>query len=458
MKSDRSEFVVVYGRRRVGKTFLIRQYFNNRFDFELTGLANANTSQQLKNFQASANKYLKTPLKEAPPNWFDAFQSLKSHLSRSRKKRKVIFLDELPWMDTARSDFLNSLEHFWNGWAAHRQDVVLIGCGSAASWMTNNLINNRGGLHNRVTGKIKLRPFNLGETEEFLTSNGNKLDRYQVVQLYMAMGGIPYYLQHVSPGKSAAQNIEEVFFSEGAMLEHEFSNLFVSLFKHAERHEKVVEALSSRSSGMSRSEIAQKAKMKTGGGLTRTLDELEKSGFISSSIPFNRKSRDIVYYLSDHYCWFYQKFLKNLNDHSAGSWTHQLDSPSYRSWSGFAFERVCQAHTQQIKKALGIQGIQSNTSTWRGKNSGKGAQIDLVIDRRDQVINLCEMKFSTGPFIVTKSYADDLRNKMAVFRNSTKTRKSIFLTMVTTFGVKQNEYASSMLQNEVKMDDLFEEV
>jgi len=455
--SRKSEFVALYGRRRVGKTYLVREYFQYQFDFQLTGLAKANTRQQLTNFHVTLQRKAASYDNRIPDNWFEAFQYLIDYLESIREERKkVIFLDELPWLATPRSDFMMALEHFWNSWATNRKDIILIACGSAASWMISELINNRGGLHNRVTERIKIHPFNLAETERLLQSKNNVLGRYQILQLYMAMGGIPYYLDAVSPEKSASQNIEEMCFRKGAILETEFKNLFASLFKNAFKHEAIITALSTKAKGMSRKELAKAAEMKTGGSLTRLLNELEESGFISRYTPINKKSKDTLYRLSDFYSLFYFKFIKNNTNYDEGVWMNAIDNPSQRAWAGYAFEQVCLAHIPQIKKALGISGVISHTSSWKSTQSEKGAQVDLVIDRRDQVVNLCEVKYSINPFTITKSYAENLRNKIGAFRSETKTRKAVFLTMITTFGLERNEHASALVQNELTMDALFE--
>ena len=456
--SEKSEFIAVYGRRRVGKTYLIRAYFQQEFAFHLTGLANANTQQQLTNFHSTLVRQRSPEFAgQVPENWLEAFQKLIDHIEAiSTKGKKVVFLDELPWLDTPRSDFIMALEHFWNSWASNRTDIVLVTCGSAASWMLNQLINNRGGLHNRVTARIKMHPFTLKETEELLKDRGNVLDRYQIIQLYMVMGGIPFYLDAVSPGMSAAQNIEALCFRRGALLVTEFKNLFASLFKKPEKYEKVIIALSSKRKGMTRNELSKKSGLSTGGGLTRILQELEESGFISSYSPFDKKIRNTIYRLSDFYSLFYIKFIQDNRNFEEGVWLNAIDAPAHRAWSGYTFEQVCMTHIPQIKKALGISGVQSESSSWTSTSSEKGAQIDLLIDRRDQVVNICEIKYSIGPFQINKSYADILRNKLSFFKQETATRKSVHLTMITTYGLKENEYARSMVQNEISMDALFE--
>lgn len=456
--SNKSEFVAVYGRRRVGKTFLIREYFNYSFDFQLTGLANATTEQQLTNFYVALQRQSALAFENMPTNWFTAFQKLIDHLENiTDKRKKIVFLDELPWLATLRSDFLIALEHFWNSWATNRKDIVLIGCGSAASWMINQLINNHGGLHNRVTERIKVHPFTLRETELLLQSKKNVLDRYQILQLYMVMGGIPYYLDAVSPTKSAAQNIEDMCFRKGAILSTEFQNLFASLFKNAAKYEQIITALATKTKGMTRKELTQATGMKSGGSMTKRLTELEESGFISRYSPFGNKAKYALYRLSDFYSFFYLKFIKHNTNYNEGVWINSLDNPKQRTWAGYAFEQICLAHVPQIKKALGISGIFSQSSAWQSTQTSKGAQIDLVIDRRDQVVNLCEIKYSINPYIITKAYADNLRNKLAIFKMETKTRKSLFLTMITTYGLVSNQYANSLIQNDLKMEVLFQD-
>ena len=458
--SRKSEFIAVYGRRRVGKTFLIREYFRNQMDFELTGLANASTRQQLVNFQATFQQQAAhtTPL-PTPKNWIEAFQQLKTYLGGIKgqdKGKKVVFFDELPWLDTARSDFIMALEHFWNSWASRRRDIILITCGSAASWMINKLINNHGGLHNRVTERIKMAPFNLRETEQMLRAKNIVLDRYQIIQLYMAMGGIPFYLDAIRPGLSAWQIIEELCFRKGALLASEFQHLFASLFKKPAKHELIVTTLATKTKGLTRKELIKATGLSSGGGLTRTLRELEESGFITSYTPFNRLSRDTLYRVSDFYSLFYLRFIKNNRNYDPGVWVNAIDDSSHRAWSGYSFEQVCLAHIQQIKKALGISGIVSHASSWKSPNPENPAQVDLLIDRRDKVINLCEIKYSIAPYRIDKSYAEILRTRINAFRTETRTRKGIFLTMITTYGLQMNQYSNSLVQSSVTMDALFE--
>lgn len=457
VKSKKSEFLTVYGRRRVGKTFLIREYFNYQFDFHISGLANAATEQQLFNFDSTLSEQSNIVFENASKNWLIAFKKLIKHLeSKKTQKKIVLFFDELPWFDTQGADFMIGLEHFWNSWATNRKNVLLIVCGSAASWMVNNLINNSGGLHNRVTQKIKLEPFNLKETEAMLASKKCVLECYQIIQLYMALGGIPYYLEAVQPHLSTPQNIQQLLFDKTGLLKNEFFNLYRSLFRRYEIYEKVVEVLATKNKGLQRNQIVKQSGISSGGTLTKVLADLEESGFITSYTSLDNKQKNTHYRLSDYYTAFYFRFIKNGKYKGKNSWVNLIDNPAQRAWQGFAFEQICLDHVDQVKQALGISGIQSNNVVWQGSTEEKGAQVDLLIDRRDQVINLCECKFSLDEFSIDKSYSEKLRSKIATFKTVTKTKKSVFLTMITTYGTVRNKYANLLMQNEVTMDALFE--
>jgi uncharacterized protein len=368
----------------------------------------------------------------------------------------VVFLDELPWLATKKSDFLSALEHFWNSWASARADVMLVVCGSSASWMVNELIKNKGGLHNRVTDRIRLEPFNLRETELFLRARNPNIDRYSIVQLYMVMGGVPFYLDAVSEQESAMQNIERICFTRNGVLREEFTFLLQSLFSKAEQHITILTALSKKNKGLTRNQLVEVTKLHNSGRLTLMLSELEESGFVQAYTPFGKNKREMLYRLSDFYTAFYFKFIRNTTLLDENNWLNALESGRYQAWKGYAFEQVCLSHIRQIKRALGIQGIVSQTAAWQSTDVDASAQIDLLIDRKDRVINVFEIKFSENSYTITQSYAAQLAQKIAIFKEKTQTRKSVFLTMLTPFGVQPNAYASAMLQHNLKMDVLFE--
>ncbi len=455
LQADKSEFMAVYGRRRVGKTYLIRNVYQKEIVFQMTGIAGATMAQQLSNFFiALKSSNAEYPNDMLPKDWFEAFEALRLSLQKNPTRKKVIFFDELPWIDAKSGGFLSALEHFWNAWASARTDIVLVVCGSAASWMLNKVINDKGGLHNRVTKRIRLMPFTLQETEVFFAMRNIVLDRYQIIQLFMVMGGIPFYLNEITPGRSAFQEIDRLCFTEGGLLMGEYDNLYRSLFNSPERHIAIIEALSKKNLGMTREEIIKESGLSNGGNTTKALLELEQSGFITKSYPFEKKVKTGLFRLIDQYSLFYLKFMKEKRAFGEGAWLSRIDSPAWRAWSGYAFENICFIHINNIKKALGISGVYTEIASWL--DAEKGVQIDLIIDRRDQVISLCEIKFSKDPFVITKSYRAELEKKIAAFRMATKTRKSVFLTMITTFGLEENKHSLGFVQNSVTMDALFE--
>jgi uncharacterized protein len=450
-----ARFVAMFGRRRVGKTYLIRQVFADKFTFYMTGLSNVSNKQQILNFHTALQRQGGRSL-EVPSNWFYAFQHLIDFLEQSTDAKKLVFLDELPWLAAKKSDFLSALEHFWNSWASARPDVMLVVCGSSASWMVNELLKNKGGLHNRVTDRIRLEPFTLRETEAFLRTRNPHIDRYSIVQLYMVMGGIPYYLDAVSAQESSMQNIERICFSRNGLLREEFSFLLQSLFSKAEQHIAILQTLSAKSKGLTRNQIVEATKLHNSGRLTMMLTELEESGFVQSYIPFGKNKRELLYRLSDFYTAFYFKFISQTTILDENNWLNAIESGRYNAWKGYAFEQVCLSHIKQIKKALGIEGIVSQSAAWQYKDDHAGIQIDLLIDRKDRVINVFELKFSEHPYTITQAYAAQLAQKIAVLKEKTQTRKSISLAMLTPFGVQNNSHASAMLQYNMTMDVLFE--
>lgn len=449
LQKDNAEFVAVYGRRRIGKTYLIRQVYTTNIVFECSGLHQKEFSQQLENFWLTLTEFDKKP-KPMPKTWLQAFAQLKSYLNELGDGKKVVFLDEISWFETPRSGFLAALDNFWNQYCTKRDDIILVICGSAASWIIQKVINDRGGLHNRITKQIQLMPFTLAETKEFLRMQRVQLTHKDITQLYMCVGGIPFYLRDIKAGQSVPQVLDELFFIPQASLRNEFSNLYASLFKNSQGHETVVKALATKNKGLTRNEIVDLTGIKSGGGLSLLLDELIQCGFVKQLFPIGKSKGDSLFRLVDEYTLFYVKFLQN--NKATNSWLYLSNKQAYKIWSGFAFENLCFKHVFQIKKALGINGIVSNEYSWLLKGE---AQIDLLIDRDDNCINLLELKYYDGLYEVTKSYAAQLREKVAIFKQNTRTKKNVFVTLLTIFGAKKNEHYLSSITNEVSIDDLF---
>ena len=460
--SSKAEFVVVYGRRRVGKTFLVREFLKDKIVFHHTALAPGDIDDdplvklQIQNFCSSFLHY-GIEFTDKPNDWIEAFDILINWLSKMPKdKRVVVFIDELPWLDTPRSGFVSAFEHFWNGWGAGQENLMLVVCGSATSWISDKLLGNKGGLYGRTTYELHLQPFTLKESEAYFQSEGVVMDRYDQLQCYMIMGGIPYYLSYIEKGKSFAQNIDDLIFSKKGKLTLEFERLYNSIFTAPDNYVKVVKLLAQKRDGYTRAEIAEKTKIPYGGGLTKILQVLEVSDFIVSYNRYKAPKREIYYKLVDFYSIFYLKFVEGNRTTNSTFWQNNQMSPRINTWRGYAFEDVCWVHINQLKTALGIAGVQAEVFSWfeKGENEYPGAQIDMLIDRADRVINLCEMKFSLSDFIIDKSYDAILRRKMAVFMDKVKPKKALHQVLVTTYGVYQNEY-SGRIQNVITMDDLF---
>jgi uncharacterized protein len=450
-ESNKAHFVALYGRRRVGKTYLVKALFEKKLFFNFTGIANASLQKQLTNFNIEMANQLHLQDDEYAYDWFSAFQLLRAKITASKVKKKVIFIDELPWLDTRNANFIQALENFWNGWAHMRKDVLLIVCGSAASWMINKLINNKGGLHNRITKRLPIAPFTLKETETFLKAAGARYTYYQIVQLYMVFGGIPYYLEQIDVSKSEVQNINNLCFAKNAFFRTEYDLLFSSLFSNHHRHQAILVALAKKRSGMTRSEILTLAKLDTGGTTTMLFKELEESSFIRKYPSIGKKEKDQVYQLVDFYSLFYLNHIRKASSSNTTFWNDMFNTPSYFNWAGYSFELVCLLHTEEIKRALGIQGISSEVYTWRSAN----AQIDLIIDRKDNIINLCEVKFKMGKFKITKQYAAEIQNKIDQFIDSgISNSKAIFPLIITSNGLEKSIHNSIFL-NQVILEDLF---
>ncbi len=450
-----SAFVAIYGRRRVGKTFLVRRATGDALRFELTGIKDAKLSEQLENFSSALAAASGGKIAVMPKSWRQAFELLKDWFQTlPRNKKHLLFFDELPWLATPRSQFLPALDHLWNTWGSRQPNLVLVVCGSAASWMIRRLLHDRGGLHNRVTHRIRLDPFTLAECQEFLRQSRKvSLSDLQIAELYMAIGGIPHYLKLVRRGESASQSIDRLCFHPNGPLRNEFNLLYPALFDSPERHLNVVQALSKKS--LTLQQIVAATGLSDGGRLNRVLKELQESGFVRSTLPFGKKKKETLYRLADEYSRFYLQWIASWRGDSGG-WLKMRGRPKWRTWIGLAFEELCIKHLAQIKRALGISGVSTESSSWtfRPKNE-TGFQIDLIIDRADDCINLCEMKFSDSAFVIDKRYATILRQRRDTFQRITRTKKSIFLTFVTTNDVNRNAYGLELVDASVTLEALF---
>jgi len=456
LQKEAASFLAMYGRRRIGKTFLIREVYKNQLIFECSGLHQKNMHQQLENFWLALVEKTVGEKPALPKTWLQAFSLLKQHINQlGNEQKKVVFLDEIAWFETPKSGFLAALDNFWNQYCSKRNDIILVICGSAASWIIDKVINNKGGLHNRVTHHIQLMPFTLLETKQFLAMQNVQLTLKDVTTLYMSIGGVPYYLKDVQAGQSVAQILDNLFFKPQANLKNEFGNLYASLFKNSELHVAVITALASKNKGLTRKQILAATGISSGGGFSVLLNELVACGFVKIIYPILKNKEDALYRLMDEYSIFYFKFL--INNKPNNSWLQMANTQVYKIWLGYAFENCCIKHIGKIKAALGISGIISNDYSWinKGDASEKGTQIDFVIDRNDNCINILEMKYYDTLFEVTKKYAEQLNQRTSIFKQATKLKKNVFITLLTANGVKKNEYYLSAITNELVLEDLF---
>ena len=458
--SNKAELVAIYGRRRIGKTYLVDETFKGRITFRHAGLSPVDENKkgmlkaQLEHFYYSLMLQGMKKSKK-PGSWLEAFYMLEKYLEEiDDGSRQVIFLDELPWLDTPRSGFMTAFEGFWNSWGCHRDNLLVIVCGSANSWILDKLINNHGGLYNRVTYEIKLAPFTLRECELFYESKNVKLSRYDIVQSYMILGGVPYYLNYFQSGESLAQNIDRILFSRQGKLRDEYHRLFASVFTNPELMKKIVSQLYLRNAGYTRSEIAEQIGMQDGGTLSQSLNALIASDFVVKYVPFGKGKKE-HYKLVDPFCMFYLHFIDNRKQVDENFWQQNVSSQQVVSWRGYSYENVCFNHIPQIKKALGISGVITTHSAWsKRSDDAEGAQIDLLITRNDNVINMCEMKYYSDNFSVGKDYYRMLLHRQEILAKEISPKFSIHNTLITTFGLAYNEY-SGIFSNVITMDDLF---
>ncbi len=468
--SKKAEFIAVYGRRRVGKTYLIRNFFlqKNCVFFQNTGIQKMHSSQQIAQFTQEIERafYGKGITLQMQRNWMDVFRLLTHTMENQGEEKKIVlFFDEFPWMATQKGKLLQALEYYWNRFWVNMPNVKLIICGSAASWIIKNILNNKGGLHNRVTMRLPIEPFSLVETKHFLKNEGIQYDNNQALQLYMCIGGIPYYLSMAEKGLSAIQNVNQMCFQKNGSLYDEFKNLFSSLFTQSKMYEELIELIVTKREGMSREEIEAKISYR-GGRLSARLEDLEQAGFIISFMPWNRTKRGKYYKVIDEYTLFYLTWIAPKAQNRIGKelnlkyWDEVSQTPAWKSWAGYAFETLCFKHIESIKKALHIpEGAEA--ISWRYvpiKNKDKismGAQIDLLFDRNDGIVNLCEIKCTSTPFKIDKEYAQVLINKQEIYQKVTKTQKQIFISMITSSGLAKTMYSEELIASAMTLNDFF---
>ncbi|MBF0297413.1 MAG: ATP-binding protein [Oligoflexia bacterium] len=471
LNSSCAEFLAVYGRRRVGKTYLIEQYFKSRVEifFHICGLKNGTTKDQINIFRNELEQNLYQFSLPNLSSWMEAFKiltkAIEQKIASGFKGKIVLFLDELPWLATPKGGLISAIDHFWNRHWSKITTLRLIVCGSAASWMLNNLIHAKGGLHNRLTQRIRLEPFTIEETKLYLQQLKISFSSTSLIETYMCLGGIPYYLRQLQRGKSMAQNIGNLCFSSDGILTSEFKDLFRSLFDESENHIKIIRVLANKPNGLSRHQILSELKIKSGGRISKYLSELEEAGFIANFIPYGKKKKDSYFRIIDEYCLFYLHWIENApkgimaKDNGESYWAQIIGTPTYYNWAGLAFEVFCLKHISHIQKSLALEKVFIKYSSWRCGCKVKdltksGVQIDILLDRNDNAISLCEIKYSQKPYILDKKTALEWHKKIDTFKEFTKTHKEIFFVLVTFNGVKKNIWTEDLISNEVRFIEM----
>lgn len=462
IKAKKSSFIAVTGRRRVGKTYLIREVYQQNFCFTVTGIQNADLQAQINNFVQKIAEYNKDLLVLGNINdWQKVFFVFKNYLkSLPKNKKQVIFIDELPWIVTPKSGFVQLLAHLWNDYLSQEKHFILVVCGSATSWITHNIVNDKGGFHNRISIPIHLKPFTLAETNEFLKSKNLNFTPSGISEIYMIFGGLPYYLEQMQRGESVAKAIERICFSETGILKYEYNNLYKALFTNWENHEAIVACLAKSHYGLTREAIIEKSKVTAGGPYTRAMNDLILTGFVEEFQPFGKKKRGSVYRLVDEFSVFYHQFMKGNEKKDASVWQIISNSQKYKIWRGYAFETLCIKHVNEIKNALGIKNVYTETSSFskKGANNTNGFQLDLIIDRKDATINLCECKFYESNFSITKKYAQEIKQRKTAFAEETTTKKMLVNTFIANEDLLENEHSLEVVDVFINVKELMKKV
>lgn len=452
LNSRRAEFVAIYGRRRVGKTFLVRSYFKDKFDFYTTGVIDGTREEELAVFYNSLCDYGYTG--SQPKNWIETFYALYTLLkTKKRRKRCVVFIDELPCFDTQHSGFVRAFGHFWNNYASRLGNIFLVVCGSATSWIVRNIIDNRGGLHNRITHEMHIHSFNLHDTELFFKAHKAKWTQLAITQMYMALGGVPYYLEMIDFGRSVAENIDALFFAPDAELRREYGRLFKSLYRHPDQYMEIIALLSENKSGLTRKEISERLKLNSGSHLSNMLDDLVNCDFLRR-YSNGTKRNSCIYQVVDFYTLFYHQFCKQKTSDKM-LWQHSINTPKQNTWYGLAFERICLCHVWQILYALHLDTVRTECFSWRSSTSPDKVQIDLVIDRIGGQTCICEIKYSQSEYNLTSAEETKIRNRIATYSGEMKPKDGVIGILITTFGLA-NKQATDTIQHIVTLNKLFE--
>jgi len=455
-----SSFVAVYGRRRIGKTELINHFLADKpITFSVTGAYDVKLKSHLENFSNKLSLAFGCE-EQMFKSWDKAFQALQREIEQLKlpsKSKISVFIDELPWLAEMKDNgFKGALSLFWNDFASKRDDIFLVVCGSATSWIIKHIIDDHGSLANRITAQIHLEVFSLKETKAFLEEQGHKgLSSKTIMDYYMVFGGVAHYLKLLKPKLSFVQNIQRLFFEKNGLLRTEYNRLFRTLFKNHKTHELIVEHLVASWSGETLNELGKKRGLSKGGVLSEALKELELSNLITRKHKYKQLKREVIYRVSDSFIYFFNRWVKKSAQvdflGNKNYFQNIYKSQSFKSWSGYAFENVCHLHIVEIKKALGIEGVNTQSYYWQNEH----AQIDILLERADDIVNIIECKYYNEAFTIDKKYAKVLENKELEFQKTTAYQGSIQLVMLSSQGLKENVHSRELVSHDLNIDLFF---
>lgn len=444
-EADEPSIVVVYGRRRVGKTELLEQAFRHRNILKFEGIEGLSEKDQYANAMRQLAKYVGEDLltKVQITSWSEFFDLVARY---TKEGTWTIYLEELQWLANYESKLLSELKYAWDNQFRRNPKLLLILCGSAPSFMLEKVVHSKA-LYNRSQHEIHLQELSISETKLFLK---NRSDR-EIFNAYLSVGGIPEYLKWVDKESSVFQGLCTHAFTSGSFFSREFEKIFTSSLANNKHYREIIETLS-RCKFLSREELAEKLKLTSGGTLSILLTDLEKCGFISKYCPYNlsNSSNVIRYAIADNYLHFYFNFIRPIQSKiENGDYNEVPQSAikmdSYAKWLGFAFERWCRKYSRVIAKILGFSGVQYRSGAYFSRATNKkdpGYQIDLVFDRADKVYTICEMKYLQSPAGI--KVIGDMERKLSFFPN--KGKNTIHKVLIC------NEGADTAVLNRVYFD------
>ena len=463
---EEAAVIIVYGRRRIGKTELIEQHFRTRNLLKFEGI-----QPDPKLSHAAVREYeiglvlsQLAEYAEAPhfarlkfERWKEIFDLLASLIATGSW---TLYFEEVQWLANYHPEFFAELKSVWDNQLRHNKDLIIVLCGSSPSFISGQLIASQA-FYSRTNEEILLRELSLQETRSFL---GEHRSLYEVLLGYLTVGGVPGYLKYLAKESSVLLSLCKHSFLPNAYFLRDAKRVFVSSLRTNSHFEATIHYLSKKKYA-TREEIARNLKIKAGGSLTELLNELEACAFIERYTPVHLSENSTVvrYCISDNYLQFYYKFIAPLRkDIEQGAFqehpTAALEKESFQKWLGFAFQRFCRTHHQHIARILGFSGIKYQAGAYFHRDhlkKGQGFQIDLLFIRADHVITVCEVRYSQTR--ISTKIINELERKISFLREHFQKAKhaTIERVLITTEGADDTLTARAYLDRVITLEDLF---